>query len=151
MGDLKHRYEGVWEQILDSLEITYPTIASRVVGWYPNSKDEIVIRLESGDRYIYNAIDQNLYLLQRIEDEPTYISEDKFRENFTEGFRRRKPGRVINQEELSKQTGISRVMLSKYFTGKSTPSLYNAYKIARALKCSIDDLFDLRESKERYY
>lgn len=48
--------------------------------------------------------------------------------------------RGMTQNELSEETGISQVSISKYLNGKSDPSLLNVLKIARALDCSLDDL-----------
>lgn len=42
----------------------------------------------------------------------------------------------VSQEELSEQTGLSKVTLSKYMNGRAEPSYFNAKKIADVLECS---------------
>ena len=46
----------------------------------------------------------------------------------------------MTYDDLSDVTGISRVTISNYATGKATPSMYNLSKIARALKCTTQTL-----------
>lgn len=46
----------------------------------------------------------------------------------------------VNREYLSNTTGISETTISRYINGTSTPSVYNIHKIAKALKCTINDL-----------
>ena len=46
----------------------------------------------------------------------------------------------ISREELSKRTGIHSTLLWKYETGRITPGITNAQKIAEVLKCDIKDL-----------
>ena len=38
-------------------------------------------------------------------------------------------------------TGISYGQISKYINGQTEPSIYKVMKIARALDCSLDDLW----------
>lgn len=48
--------------------------------------------------------------------------------------------RGVSQEELAKQIGVKRAVISKYETGKISPRLDMVQKIARALGVSIDEL-----------
>jgi transcriptional regulator with XRE-family HTH domain len=45
----------------------------------------------------------------------------------------------VSQLELSELTGIPQSTISNYLTGKFLPGFYNMDKIAKALKCSIDE------------
>lgn len=47
----------------------------------------------------------------------------------------------LRQIDLAKETGLSKAAISLFENGKSTPSMNSAYKIARALDTTIDELF----------
>ena len=46
----------------------------------------------------------------------------------------------ISQTDLSDRTGIGQTLISRYISGKTTPSVYNVNKIARALNMTVDGL-----------
>jgi transcriptional regulator with XRE-family HTH domain len=46
----------------------------------------------------------------------------------------------LSQQNLADQAGINKMLISKYETGKSTPSMDNLGKIARALDTTVDYL-----------
>ena len=48
--------------------------------------------------------------------------------------------RQITQEELAEKVGTSQTMITRYVTGRCVPSVVMLAKIARALRCSVDDL-----------
>lgn len=45
-----------------------------------------------------------------------------------------------SQERLAEASGVGQNSISRYETGATTPGLDQAFKIASALGCSIDDL-----------
>lgn len=47
--------------------------------------------------------------------------------------------RNLSQKELAEQTGLSTTYISYFINGKRGMSVYNAKKIARALKIGLDD------------
>lgn len=49
----------------------------------------------------------------------------------------------VSISDLSKETGITRQTIRKYLTGKSSPEAFNVYSIAKVLKISFDDFWDL--------
>ena len=53
--------------------------------------------------------------------------------------------RNLSMKELSKKSGLSIVSICGYETGKHIPSSRNISKLANALKCSFDELYDLRK------
>ena len=46
----------------------------------------------------------------------------------------------MTQKQLSVRTGISQVNLSRYESGKRSPKIGTAFKIAKALGCTVDEL-----------
>lgn len=49
----------------------------------------------------------------------------------------------VSISDLSKETGITRKTILKYLNGKSSPDAFNVYSIAKVLKISFDDFWDL--------
>lgn len=47
----------------------------------------------------------------------------------------------LTQEQLADMIDISRPMISNYLTGRNIPNAITLKKIAKALKCSMDDFF----------
>ncbi|MGD0461427.1 MAG: helix-turn-helix transcriptional regulator [Tepidisphaeraceae bacterium] len=51
----------------------------------------------------------------------------------------------ITQEEVAKHVGVSRQTIIAIESGRYTPSLGLAFRLARMFKCRIEDLFSLKE------
>lgn len=51
----------------------------------------------------------------------------------------------ITQEELAKRVGVSRQTIIYIENGKFNPSVKLALKLAKALNCKVEDLFELEE------
>lgn len=57
-----------------------------------------------------------------------------------DNFKNKRIERDLSQEKLSKLSGVSKPMISYIERGKRVPSVLTAQKIARVLRCTIDDL-----------
>lgn len=49
----------------------------------------------------------------------------------------------VSISDLSKETGITRQTIRNYLSGKTSPEAFNMYCIAKVLKISFDDFWDL--------
>lgn len=49
----------------------------------------------------------------------------------------------ISVSELSKETGIRDTVIRNYMKGRASPKAFNVYLIAKVLKISFDDFWDL--------
>ena len=56
------------------------------------------------------------------------------------GLKRIRKMRLITQKQLADAIGITQAMVSHYETGRRTPDLETAARIANALGCKVDDL-----------
>jgi len=56
--------------------------------------------------------------------------------------RRERKKLAVSQEELGFRTGLDRTYISGIERGERNPSLKNIYKISRALKIKVKDLFN---------
>lgn len=55
-------------------------------------------------------------------------------------FRSKRMERSLSQNELSRLSGVSKPMISSIECGKRIPSVIIAKKIARVLRCTVDEL-----------
>lgn len=69
-----------------------------------------------------------------------YFTDEEWMYRFAAMVQYRMDDRFMTQDELSEMTGISQSALSHYMNCRRVPSIINVYKIAKALKCSIDDI-----------
>lgn len=47
----------------------------------------------------------------------------------------------LKQKDIAYQTGLSKAAISLYENGKSKPSMNSAFKVAKVLGTTVDDLF----------
>lgn len=124
--------------MLEDFKIQFPLYSENVVNWYAFDAVQLIIVLDDGLKILYDYIDKTIRVVrpERLND----ITEDSWRFEFSQRLREKMQLRGLKQDTLSELSGMSRVMISNYITGKSTPSLYNAGKLAKALNCTVEDL-----------
>ena len=66
----------------------------------------------------------------------------KIHENFGEMVRKKRRQAELSQEELAEKLGIHRTYMSFIERGIRNPSLLMVFKISRALKIKLPDLFE---------
>ncbi len=66
----------------------------------------------------------------------------KILENFGEMVRKKRKQAELSQEELAEKLGIHRTYMSFIERGIRNPSLLMVFKISRALKIKLPDLFE---------
>lgn len=67
---------------------------------------------------------------------------------FRENFKKRREELRLTQAELADKANLSLTFISQLERGEKEPSLRTAYKIAKALKTSIDILISEKENQE---
>ncbi|MDB9860346.1 helix-turn-helix transcriptional regulator [Gammaproteobacteria bacterium] len=67
----------------------------------------------------------------------------KHHKNLLNSLQRLRMGADLTQEALSKSAGVSRKSINAIENGIYVPSTVLALKIAKTLKCSVEDLFKL--------
>ena len=69
---------------------------------------------------------------------------------FGQKLKRLREEKGFSQQSLAEQAGVNKMLISKYETGRSTPSMENLGRIAKALDVTVDYLvFDNVPSKGR--
>lgn len=140
MDDILNLWEPILENFLSNERYAY--LAERMRGWSPYDETRIIIKIDDGYNYIYDASDESLNLYIKRLEADELLEEAEWRNRFGMRLRSKMKKSRIGQDELSEMTGISRVTLSKYMNGKVTPSAYNLKKLARCLNCYVRELTD---------
>lgn len=121
---------------LELFDLHFPLIAQKTIKCKNVRFNTFVMSLNDGRQFLFNALECTIRRLPRNSDD---ISEDECRHEYGMRLRHIMLYRGMSEQELSERTGIHSVTLSRYINGKVSPSFYNADKIAKALRCSIDD------------
>lgn len=69
------------------------------------------------------------------------LSQQKFREIIGSNIRKKRQEKGWTQDKLTVECGFYRTYINLVETAKRTPSSYTLYRIAKALKVKVDDLY----------
>jgi DNA-binding Xre family transcriptional regulator len=122
--------------IFYNFKTCFPFIANKAIEWYENQYGDLIVKMEDGETVIYDDITRSY---RRIPYDSAELTEDECRREFGIRLDKILRRKNITQIELSEMTGINKVILNGYITGKHSPSFYNVDRIAKALGCSVDD------------
>ena len=128
-----------WDEIADEIILRYPNVARDVTTWYPIGLYEVHLRIPNGSRYVYDIRSKELIHVYSEDVGPVLIPEDEWREIYGERLRRYMDEVNMSRSALARIVGVTPMMMYKYMYGKSTPSLYKATRIARALGKTLTD------------
>ena len=124
----------------------YKTYAEDVVDWYATGPQELTIHLSDGNVLIYDSLyDDVLFLNER---DAELVDEEMYLNNFSINLHKVISEKRLTQSQLSKMTGITQSLLSRYITGQRIPGIYNLHKLCEALECSETRLINLHLFKE---
>ena len=125
------------EHLIEEFLMLYPMDRKKIIGHYMFSDTELIMVLDDGRNALYDWMDGTVRFFQKTN---SIDDENIWRLEFARRLYKKMISRCMSQHALSELTGISWITISKYMNGKSTPSLYNAEKLARALRCDINEL-----------
>lgn len=124
-------------EIVRRLRMYFPSIAKSAVDIIQTSDYDLLIRMNDGASICYDDIHNTI---RTLPEDCNNLTEDQCRTEFGVRLRQMMSRKGISEVELSEAAGISNVQLSRYISGKTSPSFYNVDKIAKALDCSVDEL-----------
>ena len=122
---------------LERLEKSYPFLCREAKDIKELNSEEIVIKTIHNNFYIFNESENAILRVPLNEDPDEYI----FRRQFGRGVRRMMLNRGLTQSDLSDCMGLSQPQLSGYINGRNLPSAFVLEKLAKALKCNVDDFY----------
>lgn len=120
-----------------------PSLVNAVVDWYPCGHLEIVIKLDSEEKLIYDYISKTTRQVCKSyldRSEVDYHSEQDFIDAFSWRLTKHIKAAGLTRAEVAKMADITPSQLSNYTNGKSLPNTYTLYKLAAVLKCTPSEL-----------
>ena len=128
-----------YERTLKQFELYHPSLYGRTVDWWASGRMAITAKLDDGSMFEFDPLDNSI---RRVITNWSDVDEEITRKEFGNNLLKMIPFSGMNSKDLAAEVGISTVMMSKYIHGKSTPNVLVARKLARALGCTVDELFD---------
>lgn len=125
------------DDIIRHFSMYFPSFFKRAVEIRPDKYNTLFVKLDDGDSLIYEDAD---HYIRRLPDNKDDMTEDELKREFAYRLKRIMYVKGITQEELAERTGITQASISRYLSGSRMPNFLAIDKIARALKCSVDDL-----------
>lgn len=124
------------DTLFKNFELNFPRIAEEAEDWYKESGFELVVKLSDGKVIMYDDLNG---CIRNLPCDDMNMSEEECKREFGIRLRRLMYIKGVTQEDISRETGIAQTTLSRYITGENVPSFYKVDKIAKALKCSVDE------------
>ena len=124
------------DRIKENAKNYFPLVFKHTVEFIPEDRMTMVMRLDSGESFLYDDYDNTI---RRLPTNSADMTEQEVRREFCFRVRQIMLIKGISQVELSEMTGITQPALSNYLSCKTTPGFYAVDKIAKALNCSVDD------------
>lgn len=127
-----------YERTIKQFETYYPDLIGQVVDWWASGRTSIALKMNDGNIYDYDPMDDSLRRVNVYMD----VDEEAERKAFGSNLQKMIPFSGLSKGELAEEAGITNAMLSRYIRGNSMPSVLVARRIAKALGCRVDELFD---------
>lgn len=132
-----------YEEIFDSFRRQCPGWANEVVSYRPKNLHAIRITLDDGELLDYNIQTRAYrFVSERNVNSDNEITDHDCRDAFASNLAEIMTMRGYGQSILAEKTGLSPAIISKYLNRKSTPTITNLRKIARALNCLPEELLE---------
>lgn len=129
------------EELFEEYKLYNLGAVENVVDYYKFDADELMVVLDDGRKVLFDNFDKTFRYIRPNTSSDT-MDEEQWRIEFARRLIKKMNRRGFTQKLLAEQTGISALMIHKYVSGKSTPSIYNVEKIARALNYSVSDFLN---------
>ena len=124
------------DRIIENAKDYFPLIAQHAVEFIPDDYMTMIMRLDTGESFLYDDLDKTI---RKLPLSSANMTELEVRREFCFRVRQIMTIKGITQVELSEMTGITQPALSNYLSCKTTPGFFAVDKIAKALKCSTDE------------
>jgi transcriptional regulator with XRE-family HTH domain len=85
------------------------------------------------------------YSIHPRKDDREFIDDDVYAKRFSWKLRTVLNSSGISRDEICERTGISNAALSGYVNGKQSPTAPRIVKLAKVLKCSVEELLNVDE------
>ena len=97
---------------------------------------EVLFEFKDGRKKVYDIM---LHGFRGFYTKDHVLTDEEWKLSFKTRLYKIMKHRQMTQEELAEAVGTSQTMITRYINGYCIPSIVMLAKIARALKCSVDD------------
>ena len=131
-----HLYGPIYGEAFFHYEELTKYETAKCVSWEPYNKHQLKIRLDDGTTVLYNIFDKTVRTLFE-----TDYSDEAFKRDFVYNVDDRLYSKGMTRGQLAKIIGVPAATMSGWMTRKNLPPVGMAMRIARALDCTVEDLF----------
>lgn len=124
------------EYDLEIFKKEYPKLFNDCIRFYDHGCHGIIGELGNGELWLFNFYDCTV---RKLPEDPDNMTKEESKVEFGYRLRAWLRRKGKNQKWLAEETGIDPHLISEYVNGKTTPNVYNADRMAKALDCFIDD------------
>lgn len=125
------------KRIYENLKFHFAFVFDDAIDIRETGPFELTIKLSDGRSVMYDDIDKTI---RNLPYDSNHMTEEECKQEFGIRMRKLMQRKSLLQSDLSEMTGIPQCSISNYMNGKTSPSFYNADKIAKALGCSLEEL-----------
>lgn len=122
--------------ILRNIELYFNHIYKEAVEFIDRGL-EVVIRTHDNKLYVFEVVNENMYLLTKDLDN---VTEEEIKAEFRRQLKYRMRMMQIMQNDLADFCGVTQTAISRYMTGENIPNVFVVAKMADALGCTLNDL-----------
>lgn len=135
--DVKATYVSLYKHHVEA-EKMKRYIEQNKIKCYAINEWDLFIELKNGDKFVYDSYHNTvIFNLHKINE----LTEEQEIKEFARNLCRLINRNGMTQQEFAKSIGVSRVTVNRYMNGKQIPDYLTLSKMARALKCSVDDFY----------
>lgn len=135
--EVKERYTALYRHHVDA-EKMRRYMEENIINYYAINEWDLFIELQNGDKFIFdshrNTVNFDLY-------KNNDLTETQEIREFARILQKLLDRNYMTQEELANEIGVSRLTINRYINGKRTPDYITLSKMAKVLKCSVDDFY----------
>lgn len=127
---------------INNFNLMCPHEAYDVVGVRRGNKDTLIFTTVDDNEIIWNCYTNRIEIPKNNSElsDLNEMDEDSWNKIFGKRLKQQMMSVGITQATLSRLTNITQSTVSKYCSGEVIPTAMNLVKIARVLKCDVNDL-----------
>lgn len=127
------------DEIFHNFELYFPSMARKAADYYLSDDSEITVVMEDDSRVKFDNYMQTVRCISPYPENP---DEERWRKEFSYKLLKKMNKQSLSQQGLAEVSGVSQCSINRYLNQKSTPTVFAASKLAKALGCTVDDLLD---------
>lgn len=132
--------EGVKDRLIDVVYRTNRILYEETINFEVLDRDTIAGQINDHQIYLCDSFWSNVNP-RYVTIDLRYLDDERLLELFRFRLRHFKAVNIMDQRQLAIAAQVGQAMISRYLNGQSVPSILALEKLARALRCSVFDLW----------